>query len=520
MRVLVITGRLAEAAVRRTVEGLRGVDVKALPVSVASFITPGFAASALRRMSLEDYDMILMPGTVSGDVSRVEEATGVPTYKGPVHFADIPLALSSGVQLSRTVPASDLIRDQAARRTLEELERAEKDWESVIRSRGGIVVGGEGRAMPVSDGLPMRVIAEVVNAPLLSLAEVADRAMYYRGQGANVIDIGMLAGDPRPETVGPLVSAVRGATGLPVSIDTLDPGEIGAAAKAGVDLVLSLDAGNLEETVPLLTEQAVVVLPTDMSRGRLPGTPEERAQALDENIKLARELGVTKIIGDLVAEPLLRPGMLVALESYRRFKEMRPEVPLLFGIGNATELIDADSQGVNAALAALAREAGANMLHVPEHSVKARGSVREVVRASQMMFLAEAKGTAPKDLGVDLLLLKEKRWTEEAYDGSVEGLARVARGVGDADFRPDEAGWFKVQVDRRAGEVVALHFPPGSDAPGTIIRGVDAREMYQTIIRLNLITKLDHAAYLGRELEKAALALRLGRSYLQDEDLF
>jgi dihydropteroate synthase-like protein len=160
------------------------------------------------------------------------------------------------------------------------------------------------------------------------------------------------------------------------------------------------------------------------------------------------------------------------------------------------------------------------MLHVPEHSVKARGSVREAVRASQMMFLAEAKGTVPKDLGVDLLLLKEKRWTEEAYDGSLYGSARVAEAVGEDVFRPDEAGWFKVQVDREAGEIVALHYLQGSDAPGTIIKGVDAREVYQTIIRLNLVTKLDHAAYLGRELEKAALALRLGRSYMQDEDLF
>ncbi len=520
MRVLVVTGRLAEAGVRRTVEGLGGVDVVALPVSVASFITPRFAAGRLGAMNLEGYDMILIPGTVSGDVSPVEEATGVPTFKGPVHFADIPLALSSGVQLSRTVPASDLIRDQTSRRTLEELERAEKDWASIIESRGGVVVGRGEHKLPVSDGLPMRVIAEVVNAPILSPSEAADRARYYAGQGAHIIDVGMLAGDPRPEAVGPLVAAVRDATGLPVSIDTLDPGEIGAAAVAGVDMVLSVDAGNMEEAAPLIADMAVVVLPTDTSRGRLPKTPRGRARALDENIRRARELGVTRIIGDLVAEPLLRPGLLVALESYRRFRELRPEVPLLFGIGNATELVDADSQGVNAALAALAREAGANMLHVPEHSIKARGSVREAVRAAQMAFLAEAKGTAPKDLGVDLLVLKEKRWTEEAYDASPERSAMVAEGVGDGKFRPDEAGWFKVQIDRAAGKIVALHYPEGGDTPQTIIKGDDATEIYQTIIRLRLITKLDHAAYLGRELEKAALALKLGRSYRQDEELF
>jgi len=36
--------------------------------------------------------------------------------------------------------------------------------------------------------------------------------------------------------------------------------------------------------------------------------------------------------------------------------------------------------------------------------------VTEAVEASRMMFLAERRGTLPKDLGVDLLVLKDKRW--------------------------------------------------------------------------------------------------------------
>ncbi|HRW83197.1 MAG TPA: DUF4346 domain-containing protein, partial [Methanothrix sp.] len=35
-----------------------------------------------------------------------------------------------------------------------------------------------------------------------------------------------------------------------------------------------------------------------------------------------------------------------------------------------------------------------------------------------------------------------------------------------------------------------------------------------------LVTRLDHAGYLGRELERAETALLLGRSYSQDEPLF
>ena len=520
MRVLVVTGRLAEEAVRATVKDFKGAEVLALPVSVASFITPRFAAAALGEMRLEGYDMILLPGTVNGDVSPVEEATGVPTYKGPLHFADLPIVLASDAQLSRTIPATELIKDATNRKAHETIEAAERDWRNVMSERGGLTIGGEGRLMHVSDGLPMRVVAEVVNAPMLSLGEVAERARYYESQGADAIDVGMLAGDPKPGTIGPIVAAIREAVSLPISIDTLNPEEIRVAVDAGVDLLLSLDAGNMEAAAPHIASQAVVVLPTDMSKGYLPRTPETRVKALEENIERARELGVQKIIGDLVVEPLLRPGLLDALESYRRFKTLYPEVPLLFGIGNATELIDADSQGVNAALTALAREAGANMLHVPEYSVKARGSVAEVVRASRMMYLAESKGTAPKDLGLDLLMLKEKRWREEAYDMGTEAHAEVVHGVKETTFKPDKTGWFKVQVDREAGEIVAAHYRPGEDEPSTVIRGCDAREVYQTIIRLKLVSKLDHAAYLGEELEKAALAFKLGRSYTQDEELF
>jgi dihydropteroate synthase len=52
------------------------------------------------------------------------------------------------------------------------------------------------------------------------------------------------------------------------------------------------------------------------------------------------------------------------------------------------------------------------------------------------------------------------------------------------------------------------------------VKGKEVTEIYQTIIRERMVEKLDHAAYLGKELEKAELALKLGRAYVQDEDLF
>jgi len=49
------------------------------------------------------------------------------------------------------------------------------------------------------------------------------------------------------------------------------------------------------------------------------------------------------------------------------------------------------------------------------------------------------------------------------------------------------------------------------------IVGSTAKEIVDTIIERGLISRSDHAAYLGRELMKAELALKFKRSYSQDD---
>jgi dihydropteroate synthase-like protein len=521
LRVLVVTGRLAEESVRRSISELgMDVDVRALPISVAAFITPAYAADALGDVKAGDYDVILLPGMVRGDVSPVEEATRTPTFKGPVHPSDLPIVIGllDEIELSKTSPASELIRDARTRRAASEIEEAERNWREILKEHGGLVIGGDGYGVPVGGSFPMRVIAEIVNAPNLDEEAVKRRAAYYESQGADIIDIGMLAGVPKPEAIGGLVEAVRSSVTLPISIDTLDPGEIEGAVDAGVDLVLSVDRGNLEEVANYVSDTPVVVLPSNMKEGALPERAEERFIALEENILLARNLGVGKIIADPVLEPAVKPGLIESLKAYQLFRLVDDNTPMLFGLGNVTEMIDADSTGVNALLTALACEVGANLLFVPEYSPKARGSVRETAAASKMMYLAERRKAPPKDLGLDLLVLKEKRWKEEPYVNAVGEDVTFLDARGDEVFKPDEMGWFKVKVDRENDLIVATHFRESSE-PDVVVRGVDATEMYQTIIRMGLVGRLDHAAYLGKELVKAEMALKLGRSYIQDEPL-
>jgi len=516
MKILLVTGKLAAKSIREQTKDIpHEIDVVALPVTVAAFMTPAYAARHLAKMELSGYYMILLPGSVNGDVSPVEEATGIPTYKSTLHASDLPLVLSMDIEFSKTIPASLLVRDALVKQAEDEVRDIEKDWEAILSAQGGMVIGGK---LPVSNGLPMRVLAEIVNAPTLSMDAIRSRALYYESQGANLIDIGMLASNPKPDAIPGIIDTIRDAVDLPVSIDTLNVDEIKSSIEAGIDLILSLDAGNLADIAPHINDEAVVILPTNMKEGYLPKTAEERVTFLSKIIDEARSLGIHNIIGDLVVEPLLNPGLLEGLKAYDLFHKRHPDTLLLFGIGNAVELIDADSPGVIAALSALAREAGSNMLHIPEYSVKAGGSVRDALRASHMMFLSERRGSVVKDLGMDLLQLKEKRWTEHSY--SLDTDIEVLTGVGETVYRPDKTGWFNVHVDRDENKIVAVFYPAGSKEPSAVIKGDDARVVYQTIIREKLITKLDHAAYLGKELEKAAMALKLGRSYVQDEPLF
>ena len=523
MKVLVVTGRLAEESVKRYVsETEMDVDVVALPVSVASFITPGYAAHALKALGVRDYDLILMPGAVQGDVTPVEAVTSVPTFKGSLHAADIPLVLDllGEVELSKTTPASELIRDEMIRKAMAEIGEVDRNWREVLKRHGGLVIGGKGYEVPVGRAFPMRVIAEIVNAPLLDTDAISRRARYYEAEGADIIDIGMLANKQLPEKIEGIVDTVRTAVTLPISIDTLEPSEIEAGVEAGVDLVLSVDSGNMDEAAPTVSEVPVVVLPSNMRKGILPRRAEERVAALRDNIERARSLGLEKVIADPILEPALQPGLMESLTAYQLFHQLDGETPMLFGLGNVTELIDVDSTGVNGLLTALACEVGADLLFVPEFSSKAKGSVRETATASKMMFLARRRETVPKDLGIDLLVLKEKRWREEPYDRGIENIIEVVEAEGDVRFSGDRAGWFMIEVDREGGLMAAIHFPYRDKKPDIAVRGRCAREVYQTIIRMGLVSKLDHAAYLGKELEKAEMAIRLGRSYVQDEDLF
>ncbi len=502
MRALAVTGRLAEEMVREAA-GDRA-DVLVMNVDVASFITP----KMLREAAPVGYDIILIPGAITADFAPVERELETKIRLGPKHAVDLRrvLPLLDSVELSATVPACVLLEGRMREEARVAIERLESEAKALMAIKG-VKVGGDSR---------MKVLAEIVDATRFDDSALAERVRHYEREGADMIDLGIPL-DADPSDVARAVRTALGATRLPVSVDTLRPDLLKAGIEAGCDLILSLDGSNLAEVGEMAASAGVPAVV-------LPG-PET---TLAENLDLALDLGVSAM-----ADPVLNPplqGLAESICKYAEFHRAFPGVPLFFGVGNVTELLDADSQGVNALLAAMGTEAGASVLFTPEYSEKARGSIRELRTASEMMILAGARRSPPKDLGFDLLVLKEKhrrpeeempsefvavggRGGGEAGDGGgeveVEEVGRIDGGG--RRWEMDPAGSFRIGVAK--GRIVVRH-----DAVTLV--GESAQEIIGEIVDRGLVTRLDHAGYLGRELERAETALRLGKSYSQDEPLF
>ncbi|MHC1629505.1 MAG: dihydropteroate synthase-like protein [Methanoculleaceae archaeon] len=470
MRILLPTGSKAEPVVRRAVRTC-GVDAEVrVTGEIAAFLTPGMLRELLRSVKC---DMVIVPGMCTASFADVEEESGVPIYRGPRHAADLPLILPhlDEIPLSRTVPADELIMTRRREEAMERLRKIEEG------AHGDIIL----RGVPIGGGSRIKVLAEIMDAH--RHPSIREAVEGFFAAGADIVDLGF-GFDATPEDVRRVFKLLEDIPG-PLALDSQDPVLIHAGLFRA-DLILSLQ----EENIPVVGEEvaaagaAAVVVPGDAG--------------LEANLGAADAAG----IGPLIADPLLQPPGSGLVASIKRHTTDYG-VPLFFGAGNVTELIDADSIGVNALLCAIAAECNAAVIFTSEHSDKTAGSVGEMRRATEMLAVGRDR-PYPKDLGIDLLIIKEKRRRREpplAYDECI-----------DAPPAPEEIEYDPlgpVRIGIEDGYIVAVH-------RGRAYRGRSADDLLYALIRDGRVSRLDHAAYLGKELYKAGLALRFGRSYEQD----
>jgi dihydropteroate synthase-like protein len=534
MKILIITAKLASNLVKReSTKSNHDIRVHVVNTPIAAFLTPKKIVGELEKhdingvydgrssnksddlhnkFDLKSYDIILTPGLIRKDVSYVTDKTSIQTYKGPTDAADLAIVLEmiDKLDMSSTVPADKLIEKELRKRALlfiENFEQNENNKLKLLKKPENILVGN----LPVGQDFPMRVLAEIANAPLLTDLELLTRAQYFVKSGADMIDIGMVAGETLDERIPNMVKLLKNHLDVAVSIDSLNPVEIKSAVESGVDIVLSLDHGNWEEVIPHLEDKNIpaVILPTDFSKNWVPETVDDRVKSIEE---LRQKCNKIDVLADLILDPINSSSIVDSIMACHKFKEKNRE-PVFFGVGNVTELLDSDSIGVNALLGGIAMELGASVLFTPEESGKTIGSVRELSITSDMMFLAKNRGSIPKDLGINMVLFKDKRKSEHINE---DINVPVVNAEENYKFKHDPAGSFRIMVEH--GKIKAVHYHKME--PQIAVMGKTAKAVYDEILKRGLISRMEHATYLGSELERAEIASKVGKTYVQDFPLF
>jgi dihydropteroate synthase-like protein len=188
-------------------------------------------------------------------------------------------------------------------------------------------------------------------------------------------------------------------------------------------------------------------------------------------------------------------GFAASLLRYAELRRRLPDVRILMGIGNLTELTEADTTGINAALFGIIAELGITDVLAVQKSPHCRSAIREADRARRIMHAAKRLGRLPVGIDRGLLALRDRK----PVTASADAIAETATAIRDANFRIEVAE-DGIHVYNRDGHHVAR----------------DAMALYPS---LKVEGDGAHAFYLGAELMKAQTAFELGKRYVQDESL-
>ena len=503
-RIAVVTGRRAEQEVRGVVEQLRlqgmRVDVVVLPIDVVALASLEMLARHLKPIE-DKYDVIIVPGTLPYEPEELRRISP-KLVKGPMSPSHLALLAEIGDSGVREALETGVLRLEVNPvEALKELRKIHEDAE-------GVEVCGV--KIPLRPP-PFAVIAEVFARNRGAGEELVRRSLELYNRGADIVVLGFGPDWDRDEVLGVLKLSDR--EGLIVGIDSPHWRIVAEAVNKGLSC-LAFSAWKGSKLLDTLQRGSpVVVIPGEP--GAIPGDPVERARLLSEGVREAESRGLTVLADPLVDPPLMGLGR--SIVAYYHASSLLPRTPLMAGIANVYELADVDTHGVIAALVFVFGELGVSIFLVGEESRKAYMAVTETAIASSMASIALLRKTIPKDIGLDLLAVKEKKERPGVKLPRKPSLTVEASHLASwHGFRQDLLGSHLIAVNREEGRLRDVYI----GRRGTIeVRARNAVEAYKAAAFLGLASEPSHYAFLGYELCKAELALRLKRSYVMEEDL-
>jgi dihydropteroate synthase-like protein len=431
--ILFLTGKLAEKSLRRTLESIEPSPFTYEVLNVGINVAGLMTADLIKRRVIDagKAARIVVPGRCRGDLQALTQHYGIAVERGPEELKDLP----------------EFFGKKKRRRDLSRYD--------------------------------VKIFAEIVDAPQLDIAAILQRAARYQRDGADVIDVGCWPDTPFPH-MEDLIHALKEA-GHRVSVDSVDPQELLRGGKAGADYLLSLNQETL--WVAGEVESVPVLIPTQ------PADLESLFRAID-----ALEKKQKPFIADAILDPI-HFGFTQSIVRYHALRARYPQADIMMGIGNLTELTDADTSGINALLMGIVSELGIGSILTTEVSPHARRAVREADAARRIMYAAREDASLPKDYSAALMIAHDRK----PFPDTEAEVRDLAAAIKDPSVRVQvsEAGIHIYNRDgfRTAEDPFAL-FPD-----------------------LKLENDGSHAFYLGVELARAQIAWQLGKRYTQDQEL-
>ena len=435
--LLFLTGKLAEKSLNKVLaEVQNNPKVPPFKYRVQQI---GVSVAALMTPDLianriketGDADKVILPGLCLGDISQLATQYGVPVERGPADLKDLPQYF------------------------------------------------GQMGTTPDLSQYSVQIFAEIVDAPYLSIAGIIKKAHQYQAQGANVIDLGCLPAVPFPH-LQDAVKALK-ALNFQVSVDSLSTDDLLTAGHAGADFLLSLT----EETLWIASEVSATPILIPAKPHHLPSL----YRAIEACIKLSKPF-----IADAILDPI-HFGLANSIVRYQKLRKKYPDIQIMMGIGNLTELTDADTTGINALLFGMISELDINAVLATSVSPHAVNAIAEADLARRVMFAAKKDDRLPRGYSNGLLGIHDRR----PFTYSVDEIKEIAAMVKDPSFR--------IQISE---EGLHIYNREGR---------YEATDPFELYPKLNVANDASHAFYLGVELARAQIAWQLKKRYVQDQAL-
>ena len=362
--------------------------------------------------------------------------------------------------------------DELAKKLKIEIERGPEELKDLP-----VMFGGNPLKYDLSK-YEVHIFAEITDAPNMKIQEIINMADNYRNNGADIIDIGCLPNKSFPHLSETIQELKR--QDFYVSIDSHSDKELILGGKSGADYLLSIKSDNfyiLDEV-----DSYPILIPKDGDMASLHECIEKCI--LDKRI--------------FIADPILDPINYGFTQSIIRYSELRkkyPDIHIMMGTGNVTELTHADTTGMTMILMGIISELKINHILTTEVSKHCRTVVKESDLARRIILAASLGNTTPKHINSGLLTTHE----EDPIRYNTKEVKELSEQVKDSSYRimnTDEG----VHLFNKKGLQIA----------------VDPFDFFK---KINVGDDTGHAFYLGVELARAQIAYQLGKSYEQDEEL-